>query len=54
MVPGAMLKTGFIYYEQQKWAQAREILTDLRGKYPSATESRLANKRLDKMRTEGR
>ena len=52
-VPGAMLKTGFIYYEQQKWSQARKILTDLRGKYPTATESRLAKKRLDKMRAEG-
>ncbi len=52
-VPGAMLKTGFIYYEQQKWAQARKRLTDLRRKYPTATESRLAKKRLDQMRAEG-
>ena len=52
-VPGAMLKTGFIYYEQQKWTQARKILSDLRRQYPTATESRLAKKRLDQMRAQG-
>lgn len=53
-VPGAMLKTGFIYYEQQKWAQARDRLTELSQRYPAATESRLALKRLERMRAEGR
>ena len=52
-VPGAMLKTGFIYYERQDWAQARDRLSKLRKKYPSSTESRLALKRLERMRAEG-
>jgi tol-pal system protein YbgF len=53
-VPGAMLKTGFIYYEQQKWSQARKRLTELTQRYPAATESRLALKRLERMRAAGR
>ena len=53
-VPGALLKLGYIRYEQQQWGQARELLQRLGRDYPGSTEARLAAARLDKMRQEGR
>lgn len=53
-IPGAMLKMGYIYFEQQKWTQARKMLTELREKYPASTEARLAADRLERMRSQGR
>lgn len=53
-VPDAMLKTSFIQYEKQQWPEARETLEILINNYPNSTASRLASKRLERMRTEGR
>ena len=53
-VPGALLKLGYIRYEQQQWGQARQLLEQLGRDYPGTTEARLAATRLDKMRQEGR
>jgi len=52
-VPDAMLKSSFIHYEKQQWAEAREILQRLVTLYPNSTASRLATQRLDRMRSEG-
>jgi len=53
-VPDALLKTGFIQYELKAWADARATLQALVERYPNTTASRLAQKRLDRMRSEGR
>jgi len=53
-VPDANLKLGFTYYELEKWDEAREKLTEVRNQYPSSTVSRLADKRLQRMKKEGR
>ncbi len=52
-VPGAMLKMGYIFYEQQAWDKAREVLTRLQNDYPGSTEARLGEKRLQRMEKEG-
>lgn len=52
-VPGAMLKMGYIYYEQQAWDKAKEILQRLQSDYPGSTEARLGEKRLQRMTKEG-
>ncbi len=52
-VPGAMLKMGYIFYEQQAWDKAREVLTRLQNDYPGSTEARLGEKRLTRMEKEG-
>ena len=52
-VPDAMLKLGYTFYELKQFPQAKSILTDLREKFPDETASRLAAKRLDRIRKEG-
>lgn len=52
-IPGAMLKMGYIYYEKKNWADARNILNELVNNYPATTESRLAQKRLQRLTKEG-
>lgn len=52
-VPDAMLKLGYTFYELKQFPQAKTILTDLRTKFPNETASRLAAKRLDRIRKEG-
>jgi tol-pal system protein YbgF len=53
-VPGAMLKMGYIYYEQQDWTKARDVLHNLQNDFAGSTEGRLAEKRLQRMDKEGR
>lgn len=53
-VPGAMLKMGYIYYEKQRWDDAKNILRDLQLNYPATTEARLAEKRMQRIKKEGR
>jgi tol-pal system protein YbgF len=53
-VPSALLKVGFIHYEQRAWGKAREVLGRLQSEYAGTTEARLAQQRLDRMRSEGR
>ena len=52
-VPDAMLKLGYTFYELKQFPQAKQVLTDLREKFPDETASRLAAKRLDRIRKEG-
>lgn len=53
-IPGALLKIGYIHYEQGKYDQARQTLTSLRKKYPDSTAASLAQKRLERMKQEGK
>ena len=52
-VPDAMLKLGYTFYELKQFPQSKQILTDLRARFPDETASRLAAKRLDRIRKEG-
>jgi len=52
-VPGALLKSGYIYYEKRDWAKAREMFMRLNQEHPGGTEARLAAKRLERMDKEG-
>jgi tol-pal system protein YbgF len=52
-VPDAMLKLGFSYYELSDWAKTRSTLEQLEGRYPQSTAAQLADKRLQKMKSEG-
>jgi tol-pal system protein YbgF len=53
-VPGALLKSGYIFYEKQDWAKAREFFGRLQTEHAGSTEARLAGKRLERMDKEGR
>jgi tol-pal system protein YbgF len=53
-VPDALLKTGFIHYEQGQWAEARQALESVKQRYPVSSAARLATQRLERMRAEGR
>jgi tol-pal system protein YbgF len=52
-VPDAMLKLGYTYYELKQFPQSKSVLQDLRTRFPDETASRLATKRLDRIRKEG-
>jgi tol-pal system protein YbgF len=52
-VPDAMLKLGFSYYELADWAKARDTLDQLKGRFPQSTAAQLADRRLQKMKSEG-
>jgi len=52
-VPGALLKIGYIHFEQEDWPQARTALEEVMRRYPTSTEARLAKSRLDRMSSEG-
>ena len=52
-VPDAMLKLGYTFYERKQFDQAKAILQDLNERFPKTTASRLATKRLDRIRKEG-
>jgi TolA-binding protein len=49
-----MLKMGYIHYEKKQWDQAKKILRELQLNYPSTTEARLAEKRIQRITKEGR
>lgn len=53
-VPGALLKIGYIQYEQEAYDQARAVLRQVVSQYPDSTEARLAQSRLEKMGRERR
>jgi tol-pal system protein YbgF len=53
-VPDALLKAGFCEYELQRWADARKSLQAVVEQFPDSTAARLANQRLERMRTERR
>ncbi|MGD2171424.1 MAG: tol-pal system protein YbgF, partial [Gammaproteobacteria bacterium] len=43
-VPDAMLKLGYTYYELKQYPEARQVLTQLRDKFPGETAASLATK----------
>jgi len=53
-VPDAMLKLGYTYYELRQFDLAKKSLMQLKSSYSSTTAARLASKRLERMRKEGR
>ena len=53
-VPDALLKSGFIQYEQKKWPEARTSLERVVKEYPLSSAARLAQQRLNRMRSERR
>lgn len=53
-VSDAMLKLGFSYYELGEWVKSRQTLEQLMARYPQSTAAQLADKRLQKMKSEGR
>ena len=53
-IPDAYLKTGFSYYELKKWQEAKELLEKVVADYSGTAAARLASRRLDRMKVEGR
>ncbi len=53
-VADAQLKLGYIDYESGQWAAARDSLGEVIKRYPDSSAAKLAQKRLDKMKQEGR
>ncbi len=49
----AMLKLGFAYYEQKNFAESRKILDQVVAEFPGTSVARLAEKRLQELRTSG-
>lgn len=52
--PDALLKVGYCNYELERWAAAREALQRVVNEFGNTTAARLAQQRLDRMRSEGR
>ena len=52
--PDALLKIGFSQYELQRFGDARASLESVVEQYPDTTAARLANQRLDRMRSQRR
>jgi tol-pal system protein YbgF len=53
-LPEALLKIGYIQYEQEAWGQARNAFKQVIARFPDSTEARLAKGRLDKIGPERR
>jgi len=53
-VPDSRLKVGYALYEQQRYGEARKVLTDVTNDYPGRSAAVLARKRLQQMDREGR
>ena len=52
-VADAHLKMGYSYYELKKWQDAKLMLDKVIADHPGSTASRLASRRLDRMKIEG-
>lgn len=52
-VSDALLKIGFGYYELKEWANAQSALEKVIADFPGSTATRLAQRRLQKMKLEG-
>jgi TolA-binding protein len=53
-VPDALLKTGYIAYDENKNKQARDIFQQVISKYPQSQAANLAKQRLARMDAEKR
>lgn len=49
----ALLKIGFIEYEEKNWNKAKQVLKDVTKRYRNSTVARLAQERLHRMRKDG-
>lgn len=52
-ISDAWLKVGYCNYELEKWADARQALSIVQSRYPETTAARLAEQRLQLMKSEG-
>ncbi len=52
-VPDSRLKIGYALYEQQRFGEARQVLTGVTNDYPGRSAAVLARKRLQQMTREG-
>ncbi|MGB5733181.1 MAG: tol-pal system protein YbgF, partial [Thiohalocapsa sp.] len=52
-LPGAMLKLGYVYSDQQDLEQAQRMLMEVAKRFPDTTEGRLAQGRLEQMTRDG-
>ncbi len=50
----AMLKLGFTYYELKQYGKSRKMLEKVVRQFPKSTVSRLAQTRLNRMKTAGK
>lgn len=51
-IPDTFLKVGYCHYELKNWDAARAALVTVAKDYPETTAARLANQRLDRMKSE--
>jgi len=51
-VADALLKIAYIEYDSAQYANARNLLNDVITRYPTSSAARMAEKRLEKMRSE--
>lgn len=51
-VADALLKIGYIEYDSAQYANAKELLNDVIKRYPASSAARMAEKRLEKIKTE--
>ena len=52
-VPDALLKIGYCNYELENWDDSRAALSRVVKDYPETTPARLANQRLERLKSEG-
>lgn len=52
-VASALLKKGYIYYEKKDWANAKSTLKQVTTEFPSAGAAKFAQRRLEKIKSEG-
>ncbi|MEF3192615.1 MAG: tol-pal system protein YbgF, partial [Halothiobacillaceae bacterium] len=52
-VPDALLKIGYIFYDQKSFAKAREVLNKVKAQFPGSQAASLADQRLRRMQQEG-
>jgi TolA-binding protein len=52
-VPDALLKIGYLFYDQKNYAKARETLNKVKEQFPGSQAANLADQRLKRMQQEG-
>ncbi|MFZ5578867.1 MAG: tol-pal system protein YbgF [Pseudomonadota bacterium] len=52
-VPDALLKIGYLYYDQKNFARAREVLSKVKAQFPGSQAANLSDQRLKRMQQEG-
>ncbi len=52
-VPDALLKIGYVFYDQKNYAKARETLNKVKDQFPGSQAANLAEQRIKRMQQEG-